>query len=69
MTAAAWIAIVALMGCIALIFALTWALDRAARAERHLRWLHHQAQELRADYGAEIQRSKRMASRLIERED
>lgn len=55
------------MVCCVLLYALSWALDRAERAERHIRWLNQQADELRADYGAEISRSKRMAMRLVER--
>ena len=68
MTAAAWIAIVAIGADLALLYALAWALDRAEHAEKHLRWLSRQADELRLDYGAEIARSKRLALRLIERE-
>jgi len=66
MTTAAWIAIVALLVDVALLFALAWALDRAERAERHIRWLNHLANELRADYGSQIAQTRRMAMRCVE---
>ena len=67
MTFAAYFACALLLIIIGQWYALVRALDRADAAERHLRWLHSQADELRADYGAEIARSKRMAMRLVER--
>jgi len=68
MTAAAWIAVVLLVVCVVLIYLLVGQMDRAEKAERHIRWLSEQADELRADYGAEISRSKRMALRAVERD-
>lgn len=67
MTPASWIALVLLVIAVVLLYALVWALDRAAAAELRMRFVEAQAAELRSDYGAEIARSKRMALRVVER--
>lgn len=68
MSAAAWIACGLMAIDIGLLFVIAALLDRAERAEKHMRWLSHQADELRQDYGSQIAQSRRMAMRLLDRD-
>ena len=67
MTPAACIALVLLVVCAAMLYALVWALDRAAAAELRAATLDAQLTEALMYHGAEIARSKRMALRVVER--